>query len=164
MQHINWYKVFMPDTPVLEIFVRGTVMYLALFILLRVILRREAGNIGIADILVIVLLADAAQNGMAGSYNSIADGVMLVTVIILWSHFLDWLSFKYKFLEKLIKPSKLVIINDGKMIKKNMRRELITAEELMTEVRKQGIDALDKVKRAYMEHDGSITVIKKEET
>jgi uncharacterized membrane protein YcaP (DUF421 family) len=99
MQHINWYKVFMPDTPVIEIFVRGTVMYLALFILLRVILRREAGNIGIADILVIVLLADAAQNGMAGSYNSVTDGVLLVTVIILWSHFLNWLSFNFKFLD-----------------------------------------------------------------
>jgi uncharacterized membrane protein YcaP (DUF421 family) len=137
-------------------------MYLALFILLRVILRREAGNIGIADILVIVLLADAAQNGMAGSYNSVTDGVLLVTVIILWSHFLNWLSFNFKFLDKLIKPSKLIIVNEGKMIIKNMRRELITKEELMTEVRKQGLDALNKVKRAYMEPDGSITIIKNE--
>ena len=152
----------MPDTPVLEIFVRGTVMYLALFTLLRVILRREAGNIGITDVLVIVLLADAAQNGMAGGYNSIGDGVLLVSVIILWSHFLDWLSFKYKFLEKIIKPPKIIIIDNGKMIKKNMRRELITSEELMTEVRKQGFDCLDKVKKAYMEHDGTISIIKKE--
>ena len=162
MHHIDWHKVFMPDTPVLEIFVRGTVMYLALFILLRIILRREAGNIGITDILVIVLLADASQNGMAGNYNSIADGVLLVAVIISWSHFLDWLSFKFKFLEKLIKPPKIIIVDNGKMIKKNMWRELITTEELMTELRKQSLDRLDKVKKAYMEHDGSITVIKKE--
>lgn len=47
MQHINWEKVFMPDTPVLEIIVRGTATYLSLFVLLRVILRRESGNLGI---------------------------------------------------------------------------------------------------------------------
>lgn len=62
---------FMPDGPVLEIIVRGTVTYLALFTLLRIILRREAGNLGITDMLVIVLLADASQNAMAGGYNSL---------------------------------------------------------------------------------------------
>jgi uncharacterized membrane protein YcaP (DUF421 family) len=160
VQHINWSEIFLPDKPLLEIIVRGTVMYLSLFILLRVILRREAGNLGITDILVIVLLSDAAQNGMAGNYNSITDGVLLVAVIIVWSHLLDWLSYRYKFFDKLIKPSKIIIVKDGKMIKTNMRKELITEEELMSKVRGEGLDKLEEVKMAYMEHDGNITVIK----
>lgn len=162
MNEVNWQQLFVPDVPLLETFVRGTAMYLGLFILMRVILRRETGNIGIADILVIVLLADAAHNGMAGSYESITSGLLLVAVIIGWSHFFDWLSYRYGFFQKLLKPSKIVIVTDGRMIKSNMHRELITKEELMSEVRKSGLEKLEQVQKAYIETDGRITVIPRE--
>jgi uncharacterized membrane protein YcaP (DUF421 family) len=161
MKHIDWAKVMMPDTPVLEIIIRGSVTYLALFTLLRIILRRESGNLGITDMLVIVLIADASQNAMAGGYNSVADGVLLVAVIIGWSYFLDWLAFYWPFFEKLTKPKKLLLVNNGKMLRRNMRKELLTHEELMTEVRKAGLTALEQIKTAYMESDGSISIIEK---
>ena len=82
MADIDWAGLFMPTTPALEIIVRGSVMYLALFAMLRFILRRETGSLGITDLLVIVLIADAAQNGMAGNYTSITDGLLLVITII----------------------------------------------------------------------------------
>ena len=162
MHHIDWVKVFAPDTPVLEIIARGTVTYLSLFTLLRVILRRESGNLGITDMLVIVLIADASQNAMAGSYNSVSDGVLLVSVIIGWSYFLNWLAFHWPFFEKLTKPKKLLIVTEGKMLKRNMRKELITHEELMTEMRKAGLTSLQEIKVAFMESDGSISIIEKE--
>jgi uncharacterized membrane protein YcaP (DUF421 family) len=162
MQHIDWAKVFMPDTPILEIIVRGTVTYLALFTLLRIILGRESSNLGITDMLVIVLIADASQNAMAGAYNSIADGVILVAVIIGWSFTLNWLSFNWPFFERLLSPRKLLLVDKGKMIKRNMRKELITDEELMTEVRKAGLTELEQIKVAFMESDGSISIVKNE--
>lgn len=152
----------MPDTPILEIIIRGTVMYLALFTLLRIILRRESGNLGITDMLVLVLIADASQNGMAGAYTSIADGVILVGVIISWSYLLNWLSFHVPFLEKIITPRKLLLVNKGKILRRNMRKELITDYELMTEVRKAGLTQLDQIQFAFMESDGSISIIKKD--
>ena len=66
----------------LEVMLRGALMYLVLYLLLRVVLRRELGETGATDILVVVLLADAAQNGMAGRYTSITDGVALVVAIL----------------------------------------------------------------------------------
>ena len=162
MQHINWEKVFMPDIPILEIVVRGSVTYLALFTLLRVILRRESGNLGITDMLVVVLIADASQNAMSGTYNSVADGVVLVAVIIGWSYLLNWLSFHFKFFERLTTPKRLPIIGQGKMLKRNMRKELITDEELMTEIRKAGLTNVEQVKEAFMESDGSISIIEKD--
>jgi uncharacterized membrane protein YcaP (DUF421 family) len=162
MQHINWEKVFMPDTPILEIIVRGTVTYLALFTLLRVILRRESGNLGITDMLVIVLIADASQNAMAGTYNSVTDGVILVSVIIGWSYFLNWLGYHWPFFERLTKPKKLLLVDRGKMLRRNMRKELVTDEELMTEIRKAGLSDINQIKIAYMESDGSISIIEKE--
>ena len=69
MGTVDWLKVFLPDQPVIEIVVRGSAMYLAMVLLLRVVVKREAGTLAITDVLVIVLIADAAQNGMSGTYN-----------------------------------------------------------------------------------------------
>ena len=67
-------------------------MYLALFIMLRIVLKRQAGTLGMTDLLLITLLADASQNAMAGEYNSLPDGVVLVATIILWNYIFDWLT------------------------------------------------------------------------
>jgi len=161
--HIKWGEVFLPDTPVLEIIIRGSVTYLAIFILLRIVLKRQSGgNIGMTDVLVIVMLADASQNAMAGGYNSITDGIILVGVIIFWSFFLDWLGFHWPFFQGLLKPPKLLLVENGKLLKRNMRKELVTEEELMMEIRKGGYDKLDEIEKAYMEGDGNISIIPKE--
>lgn len=162
-QHINWSKMFSPDTAVLEIIIRGSVTYLVIFFLLRIILKRQAGgNIGTTDVLVIVLLADASQNAMAGGYKSITDGLLLVAVIIFWSFFLDWLGYHWPFFRSLIKDPKLPLIIDGKMLKKNMRKELVTEEELLSEIRKEGHEKVEEIARAFMESDGNISIIPKE--
>lgn len=162
-QPIKWSSVFKPDTPMLEIIIRGSVTYLVIFILLRIILKRQSGgNIGMTDVLVIVMLADASQNAMAGGYNSVTDGILLVAVIIGWSFFLDWLGFHWPFFQRLLRPPKLPLVDNGKMLRKNMRKELITEEELLTEIRKEGYESLEHIAKAYMESDGNISVIPKE--
>ncbi|MET7876063.1 DUF421 domain-containing protein [Micromonospora profundi] len=154
----DWGKVFIPDTPVLEILVRGSVMYLALFTLLRVILKRESGTTGVTDLLVIVLLADAAQNGMSGGYNSITDGLLLVGVIIGWSYLLNAVAYRWQAAARLIRPSSLVLVRDGEVMRENMRRELITNEELHTLLRQQGVSDLADVREVRMEPDGRFSV------
>lgn len=155
---VDWTRVFMPDTPLLEIFVRGTIMYLGLFALLR-FLRREAGTLGIADLLVLVLIADAAQNAMASGYTSVTDGLFLVLTIIGWSYVLDWLSFQVPAVGRFVHPPPLPLIENGKILRKNMRREFVTEDELMSHMREQGIEDVSQVKRAYIEGDGHISVI-----
>jgi uncharacterized membrane protein YcaP (DUF421 family) len=157
--HVDWGKAFLLDTPLLEIFVRGTCIYLALFFLLRFILRRESGTLGVTDVLVIVLIADAAQNGMAGSYSSISDGVILVAVIIAWSWALDALSYRFRCVERVIRPSPLPLVHDGRLLRRNLRRELVTDDELASQLREQGVQDLREVRAAHMEPDGRISVI-----
>jgi uncharacterized membrane protein YcaP (DUF421 family) len=79
---IDWHAVFVPSVGVAEVMLRGTLMYLALFIVLRFIGRRQAGHFGPADLLVIVLIADAAQNGLGKDYQSVTEGVILVMTIV----------------------------------------------------------------------------------
>ncbi|MDP9367069.1 MAG: DUF421 domain-containing protein [Chloroflexota bacterium] len=156
---VDWEKTFVPHTPLLEIFLRGTVVYLVLFGLLRAVLRRESGAVGITDLLVVVLLADAAQNAMADDYTSIPDGVLLVATIVFWSHALNWLGFRYPLIQRLVHPPPLKLIEDGRLLRRNMRRELVTEDEILSQVRLQGINDLSQVEEAFMEGDGRISVV-----
>lgn len=119
----------MPSLHIGEIILRGTIVYLFLFVLLR-LLRRGAGTIGISDLLVVVLIADAAQNAMASEYKSITEGLILVTTIVAWDYFLDWLGYRYPTIRPLVHPSPSLLIKDGRIQKRNLRREMITDEQI----------------------------------
>lgn len=157
----DWEELFVPEKPLLEIFIRGTIIYLGLFVMLRVLMKREAGSVGMTDMLVIVLLADASQNAMAGNYDSIIDGIFLVATIIFWSYALNLLGFFFPKIEKFIHPPALLLIKNGRIIRNNLRKEFITEEELMSQVRSHGCKSIEEVHEAYIEMDGRISVIPK---
>lgn len=159
---IDWGKILLPDTPILEIIVRGTILYLSLFLLLRFVLKRESGTLGITDLLVVVLLADAAQNAMAGQYTSVSDGLVLVTVIIFWDWALNWIGYHVPVFQRLVHPPPLRLIKNGEMNYRNMRVELITRNELESMLRQQGIDDVKNVKEAFLEGNGQISIVRKD--
>ena len=156
---IDWKSVFVPTVSLAEIVLRGTVVYLLLFFVLRV-LRREAGALGISDLLVVVLIADAAQNAMSSDYKSITEGAVLVGTIIAWDYFLDWLGYTFPGFGRLLRPAPLPLVKNGRLLRQNMRKEMITTEELMSQLREQGVGSLDEVRRCYLEGDGHVSVIK----
>lgn len=141
-----------------ELIARGTLMYWFLFLMFRFFLRRESGSVGLADILMIVLIADAAQNGMSGEYKSIGEGMLLVATIGFWNFLIDWLSFRYRWFERFAEPPVLLLIQRGRVIGANLQRELITEDELRSMLRQQGIDSVKDVKRASLEPDGHLSV------
>jgi uncharacterized membrane protein YcaP (DUF421 family) len=157
---IDWKTAFVPSVHLAEIFLRGTIVYLFIFFLLR-ILRRQAGAIGISDLLVVVLIADAAQNAMASEYKSITEGLFLVATIVFWDYALDWLGYRFPKVQRLLHPSPLLLVKDGRMLRRNMRQEMITEEELMGLLREQGVESVKEVKKCHLEGDGHISVIKK---
>src|SRR5512145_223163 len=156
---IDWQALFLPSLPVIEIIIRGSVVYLTLFALLRFVLKREAGTVGITDLLVVVLIADAAQNAMASDYTSITDGIILVATIILWSYTLNWIGYRFPSFQRFVHPPPLALVKNGRMLRQNMRRELITESEITSQLREQGIDDISQVRVAYIEGDGHISVI-----
>lgn len=159
MQSISFSELFMTTVNPLEMVIRGTVVYLSLFALLRVVMKRESSDVGVTNLLVIVLLADAAQNAMSAEYRSITDGLILVSTIVGWSYFLDWLSYQSHTLNRIIRPGKLLLSRNGKLLRENMHKELITEEEIMIEVRSNGFQELSETREIYMEPNGSISVI-----
>jgi uncharacterized membrane protein YcaP (DUF421 family) len=158
----------MPDLPALlelsmnplELIVRGTLMYWFLFLLFRFILRRDVGSIAIADVLLLVLIADASQNAMAGGYETVSDGIVLVMTIAGWNWLFDWLAFRFPGLRRLMQAKPLTLVQDGQLQRRNLRKEMISIDELMAALREQGIEKVAEVKLATMESDGQISVVK----
>ncbi len=137
-------------------------MYFILFGLLRLVLKRQAGGIATTDVLVVVLLAEVAGNGFANEYKSVVEGGFLVGIILFWSYVFEWAAYRFPVIERILTPPTLRLIENGKMLHRNMRTELITKEELMAQLREVGIDDIAQVKLACMEADGMISIIKME--
>lgn len=157
---IDWHSIFVPQESLLEIFIRGSLMYLAMYALLR-IFRRQAGSVGMADLLVIVVIADAAQNGMAGDSKSVTEAVLLIIIIVLWDFLFDWLGFRSKFFARVLEPKTLPLIKDGRLLRENMKSEMITYDELMSQLRQHGIERVEDVEKGSLESDGHFSFIKK---
>jgi uncharacterized membrane protein YcaP (DUF421 family) len=143
-----------------EILLRGTAIYWFLFLLFRFVLRRDTGSMAISDILLVVLVADAAQNAMAGDYKSIADGCLLIATLGAWNLVLDWSAYRFAPMRRFVEGAPVQLVRDGRPIKRNMRREMVTMEDLMSTLREHGLDSLAPVRSACMEPDGEISIIK----
>ena len=157
MEHLH--ELFKLSLPLWEIILRGSVIYLSLTLLFRFVARRDIGAVGIADLLVIVLIADASQNAMAGDGKTLADGLVLICTLLGWNLLLDWLAFRFPGMRRLLEADKLLLIDRGRLMKRNLRKELITEEDLLAKLRSYGIDDIRDVKTAYLESDGNITVV-----
>jgi uncharacterized membrane protein YcaP (DUF421 family) len=152
--------LFAVHVSVPELVLRGTLVYWLLFLIFRFILRRDVGAVGIADILLLVIVADAAQNAMAGGYDTFAEGAILVLTIVGWNWLLDFLAFHFAPVRRFATPGRLTLVNRGVPNLRHMRREFISLSELQEKMREQGIESLREVKVAYLEGDGQISVIR----
>lgn len=159
---VDWKGMFVPSLGLLEVILRGSLMYLALFAILRFIARRQAGQFGPADLLVIVLIADAAQNGLGQDYKSVTEGVVLVLTIVAWEYLIDWLAWRFPRLQPILTAPAVKLVENGVVVREAMRREMLTDDELMGQLRQNGIERVDEVRIARLEGDGRLSVLKRE--
>jgi uncharacterized membrane protein YcaP (DUF421 family) len=157
---IDWNSVFVPTIGIVEIVLRGSIMYLGLFAVLRFMGRRQAGSFGPADLLVIVLIADAAQNGLGKEYGSVTEGLVLVLTIVGWEYLIDWLQFRFPALRLILTAPPLTLIENGRLNNANLRHEMLTEDELRAQLREKEVERYGEVKLAKLEGDGRLSVIK----
>ena len=155
-------ELFEVHVPVAELVLRGTLVYWLLFLIFRFVLRRDVGAVGIADILLLVIVADAAQNAMSGGYDT-TEGAILVLTIVAWNWLLDFLSYRFAIVRRFASPDRMTLVQRGVPQRRNLRREFITMDELHEKLREQGIEKMSDVKVAYLEGDGQISVIRNSE-
>ena len=160
MDNDTLQSVFKLTMPVVELFIRGSVMFWFLVLVFRLVLRRDVGSMGTTDFLFVVLLGDAAQNGMIGDGTSASDCVVLISTLVFWNVLIDGATWRFPAVEKLFSARRLCLVRDGRCDRRAMRREFISEKELMTKVREEGLEDLSRVKRMYLESDGEISLIR----
>ena len=158
--NLDWGEIFGLSVSPWEMVIRGSAMYLFLFLIFRVVIRRRIGAVGIGDILLLVIVADAAQNGMAGEYRSVTDGAILVGTLIGWNMAIDWLNYRVPGIRKWLEPPPLLLVYRGRVQHRNLRHEYVTEDELRAKLREKGVADVGEVERAYIEADGSVSVVK----
>lgn len=156
---VDWQPVMAPDLSLVESFVRGTVIYFAVFMIMRGTLRRTAGELTMLDFIFVLLVANGAADSMVGGSISIANGLALILTIVFWNYALNTLSWYLPALQRWTMPPPLQVVRDGNLIRRNMRKEFLTEDELMAKLREDGIEHVSDVKAAYIEGDGNVSII-----
>ena len=153
-------SLFEFNVPVIELVARGTLMYWLLFIIFRFVTRRDLGAVGIADVLILVLVADAAQNAMSGGYDTVAEGAVLVLTLIGWNVLFDWAAYHFEWVRRMTEPRPVLLVRHGQVLHRNLRREFVTLDELKEQLRQHGVVNFAEVRSAFMESDGKFSVIR----
>jgi uncharacterized membrane protein YcaP (DUF421 family) len=113
----------------------------------------------VADILFVVIIADASQNALSGSYTTVAEGFVLVGTLVFWNFALDWASYRWKPIHKLTEPDPVPLVKAGRVIARNLRKEYLTRADLDAQLRQAGVDDINKVRAAFLESDGKFSII-----
>jgi uncharacterized membrane protein YcaP (DUF421 family) len=157
----DWKDLFDPVMSPFELFVRGALIYWFLFLVFRFVLRRDTASAGISDILFVVLVADASQNGMIGEGTTVSDSLAVIATLVFWNYLLDYLAYHSRAVSWLVDPPALLLVRNGRKIRRNMRREHLTDEEIDSRLRAEGVDDIAKVRRMLLEPGGTFSVIKR---
>lgn len=152
--------IFQMQQSLPEAFLRSTAVYWCIYVLFRVAGRRNIGSLGFADIIVVLLVSEAVGNGLSGPSDTVSDGLVVAAGIIFWSFLVDRLAYFFPIVDKVLAPNRLLLISRGRLQLRNMRREFVTRDEIMEQLRIQNIDRLAEVKYAYLESNGEISVVR----
>ena len=143
----------------LEIVARAAIVYVAVLVGLRLGGKREIGQMTVFDLVVILLIANAVQNAMTGPDVSVTGGLVAAGVLLALNYALGVARERVPFLRKAVEGEPTLLVNGGKFIERNLRREGIDEDLVMMAMREHGVAELKDVKLAVLETDGSISVV-----
>ena len=142
---------------------RAFFMFVYLIILFRLLGKRQIGQLNIFDLAAIMGVANAVQNGMTMGSGNLSIGILAVLVLLLTGRLLASFVTREPRIENRIIGSPAILMSDGKMLKENMRRELVTEDQLLATMREHGLTKPGDVRMAVLEVDGSISIVPNEE-
>ena len=145
----------------MDIVARAIVAFLFVFLLTRLIGRRELSSMEPFDLMLLIVVGDLIQQGVTQNDLSVTGLFLTVGVFGVLTLAASYLGFRFPRIRPLIEPDPLILIEDGKTIDRNLRKERITHEELAAEARLQQIESLDAVKWAVLESGGRVSFIPK---
>jgi uncharacterized membrane protein YcaP (DUF421 family) len=151
--------MFEMGTAAWAIAARSALVYLAVFVGLRLAGKRELGQMTVFDLVVVLLIANAVQNAMVGADFSVQGGIIAAFVLLLLNRGVAFLRLRGGTWGRLIEGTPTVLVEDGEPIEPHLRREGLERAELEMILREHGVESIDHVKLAVLETDGSVSIV-----
>ena len=145
----------------MDIVIRAGIAFLFILLLTRIVGRRELNTLEPFDLILLVTIGDLVQQGVTQNDFSVTGMALAVGTIAMLTVLFSYLSWRFQVLRPVLEGQPLILIEDGKVIEKNLRRNRLTQEEIAAEARNQQIDSFDKVRWAVLETSGKISFIQK---
>jgi uncharacterized membrane protein YcaP (DUF421 family) len=145
----------------MDLVLRAVAMFVFLFVLTRIIGKRELGSLQPFDLLLLIILGDALQQGMTQDDYSITGAVLIVGTFASLQVLLSWLSFRFPRTRPILEGEPIIVIQNGEPIARNLRRERLTVDDLTEGARRQGIAHLADVHFAILETDGTLSFLQR---
>jgi uncharacterized membrane protein YcaP (DUF421 family) len=145
----------------MDLVLRAIVLYIFVFTITRVIGRRELSSLAPFDLILLIVAGDAIQQGLTQDDYSVTGAMLVVGTFAVLQLATSYASFKFSSLRPLLEGEPIVIIQDGKLLDSNLKRERLTEEEVAEEAPQQQIDSLETVAWAVLEPSGKISFIAK---
>lgn len=146
----------------MDIVIRAAIIFAFLFLLMRMLGRRELGSMEPFDIILLVVVGDLVQQGVTQSDYSVTGALLAISTIALLTVLVSWTSFRVRRLRPLLDGEPIVLIEDGEVIGRNLRRQRLTVEEVESEARLEQIRSLADVRWAILETNGRISFVEKQ--
>ena len=146
----------------MDLVLRTTVAFAAIFLATRVVGRRELAGLEPFDVIMLVVLGDLVQQGVTQSDYSVTGAIVVIATLTALTALVAWLGFRFRRLRPVLEGTPLVLVEDGRPIERNLRRERITIGEVEAEARLQQVASLADVRWAVLETNGRISVIPRE--
>jgi uncharacterized membrane protein YcaP (DUF421 family) len=144
-----------------DLVIRAAVVFVFIFCLMRLIGRRELSSLEPFDLILLVVIGDLAQQGVTQNDASVTGVVLVIGTMAVMSVGASYLSFRFRRLRPILDGEPIVLLEDGRPIERNLRRERITVEELAEAARLQSVASLADVRWAVLETSGTISIIRR---
>jgi uncharacterized membrane protein YcaP (DUF421 family) len=148
-------NMFSLTLPLLEKMLRPVLVYVFLVIVLRIFGKRELAQLNPFDLVVLLSLSNTVQNAIIGDDNTVTGGLVGAFTLLLINYFVVRFVFKHRRLDQLIEGSPTMLIENGRLLKDNLARELLTESELQTVAHRQGFGRLDEIESCVLEPGGT---------
>lgn len=143
----------------MDLVIRATVVFFFIFLVTRIVGRRQLSDLEAFDLILLVVLGDLVQQGITQSDESVTGVLIVISTIALLSVGVSWVSFRSRRVRQLTEGEPIVLVQDGRAIERNMRRERITIEDIQQEARQCQITSVADLRWAILENDGKISCI-----
>ena len=148
----------------MDIVIRATIAFVFIFLLTRVVGRRELASLEPFDLIMLVMLGDLVQQGVTQSDYSVTGLLLAAGTVGILTVLVSWLSWRFAHLRVALEGEPIIIVQDGEVIQRNLDQNRITRGEVATAARQQQVEQIADIRWAVLETSGQISVIPKEQS